>query len=119
MNAVEAVEQLGAMGRKLQAREVGLQQPSLRLQAALRQAAAWEKVLGDPVTVLSQVLGAAGGGAGHENAESAPETSVSSLPLAPFRWEERSSAGGEWDPGRGAAGLKGGRAAPPARPAAG
>ena len=62
MNAVEAVEQLGALGRKLQAREVGLQQPSLRLQAALRQGAAWEKVLGDPLTVLSQVLGAAGGG---------------------------------------------------------
>ena len=58
MNAVEAVEQLGALGRKLQAREMDLQYPVM----ALRQSADWEKVLGDPVAALSQLLGAAGGG---------------------------------------------------------
>lgn len=85
MNAVEAVEQLGTLGRKLQAREVGLLQPV----APLRQAAEWEKVLGDPVVALSQVLGAAGGGQVRaKEAADEPEGSISSLPLAPFRWEE-------------------------------
>jgi hypothetical protein len=85
MNAVEAVEQLGVMGRKLQARGMDLQYPVM----ALRQSADWEKVLGDPVAALSQLLGAAS--EGHVQAtddESAPEAPVPSLPLAPFRREE-------------------------------
>jgi hypothetical protein len=106
MNAVEAVEQLGVMGRRLQAREVGLQQPSLRLQKVLRQTANWEKVLGDPVAVLSQVLGAAGAGQLRaKEAESAPDEPVAYLPVAPFRWEEdRPPAGSEissWRSGSG------------------
>lgn len=114
MNAVEAVEQLGALGRKLQAREVGLQQPSLRLQAALRQGAAWEKVLGDPLTVLSQVLGAAGGGQVRvKDGEGAPETSVSSLPLAPFRWEENRPPAGSGIPAAHSASDGGQSGAPP------
>ena len=85
MNAVEAVEQLGTLGRKLQAHELGLQQPV----RALRQSADWEKVLGDPVTALAQLFGAAGGGqAWTKEPEGAPEAPVSPLPLAPFRWEE-------------------------------
>jgi hypothetical protein len=85
MNAVEAVEQLGVLGRKLQAREMDLQYPVM----ALRQPADWEKVLGDPVTALSQLLGAAGGGPVRaKEAVGEPEAPVSSLPLAPFRWEE-------------------------------
>ena len=108
MNAVEAVEQLVVMGRRLQAREVGLQQPSLRLQTALRQAANWEKVIGDPVAVMSQVLGAAGAGPVRaREAESAPDEPVSFLPVAPFRWEEdRPPAGSEissWRSGSGRA----------------
>lgn len=85
MNAVEAIEQLGAMGRMLQAREEGLQQPSLRLLALCRTAD-WEKVLGDPVAALSQLLGAAGGGQAART-ESAPEPTDTPLPLAPFRWD--------------------------------
>ena len=89
MNAVEAVEQLGAMGRKLQAREVGLQQPSLRLHRALRQVADWETVLGDPMAALSELLGAPGGGpVPAKEVESAAAAPVSTLPPAPFRWEE-------------------------------
>lgn len=86
MNAVEAIEQLGAMGRMLQAREEGLQQPSLRLLALCRTAD-WEKVLGDPVAALSQFLGAAGGGQAAKT-EIAPEAADAPLPLAPFRWQE-------------------------------
>ncbi len=99
MNAVEAVEQLGALGRKLQAHELGLQQPSLRLQA-LGQSTAWEKVLGDPVTALAQLLGAAGGAqAWTKESEGAPEAP---LPLAPFRWEEdRPPAGSGIQAGHG------------------
>ena len=88
MNAVEAVEQLGAMGRKLQAREVGLQQPSLRLQMALRQVADWETVLGDPMAALSQLLGAAGGGQVPAREVESASPPASPLPPAPFRWEE-------------------------------
>ena len=98
MNAVEAVEQLGALGRKLQAREVGLQQPSLRLQAVLRQSVDWEKVLGDPVAALSQLLGTAGGGqARAKDSESAPEAPVSALPLARVSVGRGSPAGGKWN----------------------
>ena len=89
MNAVEAVEQLGALGRKLQAREAGLQQPSLRLQMALRQSANWEQVLGDPVAALSQLLGATGGGQVQAKvAAGEPEATALFSPPAPFRWEE-------------------------------
>ncbi len=85
MNAVEAVEQLGTLGRKLQAREVGLQQPV----TALRRAIDWEKVLGDPLAALSQVLGAAGEEQVRaKEAAGEPAAPISSLPLAPLRWEE-------------------------------
>lgn len=98
MNAVEAVEQLGTMGRKLQAREMGLRQPV----AALRQAAEWEKVLDDPLAALAQVLGAAGGGQVRaKKAAGELEAPGSSLPLAPFRWDEdRPPAGSEMQGGR-------------------
>ena len=85
MNAVEAVEQLGLLGRRLQAREMDLQYPV----RALRRPANWEKVLGDPVAALSQLLGTAGEGQVRaKDGERAQEAPVSSLPLAPFRWEE-------------------------------
>ena len=113
MNAVEAVEQLGTLGRKLQAREVGLQQPSLRLQVSLRQAAEWATLLGDPVAALSQVLGAAGGAQVRaKEAAGEPAAPISSLPLAPLRWEEERPAAGSGMPGGRSGSSSGQRGAP-------
>jgi hypothetical protein len=57
MNAVEAAEQLIALGKRVQAAERHWQQPV----AALQTTGPWEQLLADPLAALATLLAAAGG----------------------------------------------------------
>jgi hypothetical protein len=93
MNAVEAVERLAEIGRRMQARELGLQQPL----AALHLAGEWEKVLVDPVTALSVLLGNAGDGQGRAEVVG---SETAARPPAPFQWEKEHTPGVDESPAR-------------------
>ena len=79
MNAVDAVEQLTALGRRIQARAQQLQQPA----AAWQISQLWEQMSADPLASLGVVL-AAGSSAAHPSAR-VVKARISATPAAsPF-----------------------------------
>ena len=93
MNAVEAIEQLAAMGRRIRVKELSLQQPA----AVLHLAEGWAKLLVDPVASLTALLAETGAIQG-QGLEAETEITTARVPAA-FAWQDTKpppSGGDAW-----------------------